>query len=295
MISFLSSCFIGLTSILSSKRNFWTFRIIFFQSLFECIDLGLALIYNIQILQEETLNSQCNLIGYIMHSSWISSFCCCFLMIYQMKLLLKVEKFYETLSKHILKAILLIAIFSYLWLLTPFILDGFVPTGWNSFEKKCKQYFFCGFGKDWKLYLVFWSLPLILIFLNGVRIGINNKKLASIHLSTFQDEEFQMIKDLQKFPIIYSIAWTINQVIRYIDLYETIVEQIVFNHWLFGFYVLINLIFELHLLIVLYYFIKNYNKVLNIKQVWLQLLCCQKKVEIKDKESLLYQDVNGTS
>ncbi|CAK64245.1 unnamed protein product (macronuclear) [Paramecium tetraurelia] len=258
-MSFLSSSFIGLTCILSSKRSFWTFRLISFQSLFECIDLALAFIYNRFFMQQETLEKQCNIIGYIMHSSWLSSFCCCLLIIYQLRLLLKVDNLYETLSKNLFKVIFLFWITSYLWLLFPFLQDEFIPTGWNSFKKDCIQYFFCGFSKSWKIYLIFWTIPQIIIFVSGIIIARKNQKLAAIHLSTFQDEEFEIIQHLQVFPIIYGLAWFVNQIIRYTDIIDVFVKWIVFNDWPYAFYVLFNLIFELHLIIVLGFFLYNYN------------------------------------
>ncbi|CAD8072610.1 unnamed protein product [Paramecium sonneborni] len=301
-ISLLSSGFIGLTCVLSRKRSFWIFKILSFQSLFECTDLLLALIFNRQLMEEKTLIQHCGLIGYIMHSSWISSFFCCLLMVYQMNLLLKVlsflikvNKFYETLSKNVIYVLLSILVLPYFWLLIPYLLNDFVPTGWNSYQMKCSQYFFCGFDKDWILYLIFWTLPQVVLFLYGFKLVRKNYNQASLHLSTFQDEEFKIIKKLQVFPEIYSIAWIINQLIRYVDIIPQIRELFVNNEVGYAFYILLNLVFELHLVIVMIYFLKNYNKVLNVKQIWLSIFCCQQKVERQQEASLLYEDVNQTS
>lgn len=86
IVSFLACSFVAITNVCSKKISYWPFKLMFFQSIAECVDLLGALIFN----KNSACNELCPLAGYIMHCAWITSFLCSITMTMMYYLTLKV-------------------------------------------------------------------------------------------------------------------------------------------------------------------------------------------------------------
>ncbi|CAD8198038.1 unnamed protein product [Paramecium pentaurelia] len=133
-------------------------------------------------------------------------------------------------TNNINKFIILCIIWPYLWLLYPLLNDSIGPTGWKLYNSTEIFYLFCGFEEDEIIFLIFWSIPLWLIFLS---VLILRQKISSrIKTLIFEEQissiELDIIKKVADFSIIYVIFWLTNQFVKYVQLlYDGYTQHII--------------------------------------------------------------------
>ncbi|CAD8122277.1 unnamed protein product [Paramecium sonneborni] len=263
-LALLSTLFVGITCLKSNKYKYWVFKLLFVQSFAESIDLIGAISLSFQSQCYENL---CKIIGYIMHSCWLTSFTCLLLLFYLYYSALHINSKYQIITNNINKFIIVSIIWPYLWLLYPLLSNYIGPTGWDLYYSKEIFYLFCGFKKNKIIFLIFWSIPLwvILSLVLLLRIKIRSRIKNLIFEEQISTVELDIIKKVASFSSIYIFFWLTNQVVKYVQLlYSGYIENIV----LYMIYVIIYLLFEIHLVIIAILFYRNYNKVIDIQAIW---------------------------
>ncbi|CAD8207812.1 unnamed protein product [Paramecium octaurelia] len=276
----ISTLFVGITCLKSNKQKYWVFKLLILQSFAESIDLIGAISLSFQSKCYETL---CHYIGYIMHCCWLTSFSCLLLLFYLYHSALHINSKYQAVTNNINKFMILCTIWPYLWLLYPLLNDSIGPTGWKLYNSTELFYLFCGFEEDEIIFLIFWSIPLWLIFLS---VLILRKKISSrIKTLIFEEQissvELDIIKKVADFSIIYVFFWLTNQCVKYIQLFYEGYTKSLFAYVLFVF---TYLFFEIHLVIIACIFYKNYNQVIDIKAIW---SFGKKNSKVKSDEQLI--------
>ncbi|KAM3140128.1 hypothetical protein pb186bvf_007681 [Paramecium bursaria] len=298
-LAFACSSLIFIACFQSKQRSKFPFRLLMTQCFAECIDLAGALVMSNQSYCHPQI---CSIVALVMHSSWITSFICSFLIIYLYYMTIKLEKSQLDWWQHLIEEkflvfLLIVYGFPYLILLTPYILDIFGPTGWllyDQFEEdgsNSKFFIFCGFLTERFLYnkneneennikytlcfIFFWVIPLSIIFSLILYIKCKSQRVTdSYTVAGSTNKNLDFIKKIQTIPTVYIFSWGLNFGVRFVDFIVR-GEQNFTNIYLYVLYVTLNLGFELHICYVFRIFYKQYGKILNLKDLWISFFCCQ--------------------
>ncbi|CAD8160877.1 unnamed protein product [Paramecium octaurelia] len=262
LISILSSLFVLIIIKKSKKTQFWPFQLIFMQVLSELIDLILALSFTINSSCQPNV---CKIIAYIMHSNWLASLNFMLFQCFIYFCLIKSELLFNYIMNYLYFFISLLYLIPYGLLFYVYYDGGFGPSGWYLQNGEF-NFIFCGFIN--KHLVGFWIIPVSSIFVLSIILSVFNfcywnqlKNRKGLKYPALR------IQSVILFPLLYSLAWVVNFIIRFFDTNannKNYCPTEKMNMYFYIFYLFLNLGFELHLTVgaILFYLI--YRRVLGI-------------------------------
>ncbi|CAK79519.1 unnamed protein product (macronuclear) [Paramecium tetraurelia] len=262
-ISIYSSLLVLMMIIMSKKKQFWPFKLIFCQVISECIDLVLALTFTIN---SSCWPKACKLIGYFMHSNWLASL---IFMLFQCLIyfvLIRSEFLFNLIMKYLYIILAILYLIPYGFLLRVYLDDGFGPSGWYLQNGEF-NFIFCGFINH--QIVGFWIAPVSTLFffsiLFSIFVKLLNQKQNCCYWHRLQyKKELRYpalrIQSMLLFPLLYFLAWLVNFLIRLQDTDsndQNYCPQDQMNYFFYIFYQVLNLGFELHLTVgaILFFYI----------------------------------------
>ncbi|CAK74818.1 unnamed protein product (macronuclear) [Paramecium tetraurelia] len=285
IISILSSLFVLIIIKKSKKSQFWPFMLIFAQVFSELIDLILALSFTINSSCQPQV---CKIIAYFMHSNWLASLNFMLFQCFIYFCLIKSELLFNYIMNHLYFFISLLYLIPHGLLFYVLYDGGFGPSGWYLQNGEF-NFIFCGcifllqiklsinilqdFGSSLSHpYLCF---QLCFPCLQRRSIYLKQNSCYWHHLQNKKGLKYPAlrIQSVILFPVLYSLAWIVNFIIRYgkclqnFRFFETNannenycpIEEMSMGFYIF--YLFLNLGFELHLTVgaILFYFIYRYD------------------------------------